>query len=336
MLENFYLILAIIISCIFVVFFVGDKLVEYADQLSILTKISGAFIGLLLIAAITSVPELISTVIAVKQGLFGLASGGVLGSNLINLAILSTICLIHFKQKINITTQSLFSLLVSITLLCLPMLALSLAWIVDIQVNKFVLFGLGLVIYLWAMSYNFGLHQDAQAEAEFEAESTSPHQTNKTLPQVIFGFTFFAFLIIAISWVLVFLCDALATVPAPIINKPLGQHFIGTLILAFVTSVPEVATTFQIIKKGHTSIAVENIFGSNMFNLVTLLFASTLVTGNFWRETPLNNLFIIISIMFATILLAVLTLVKKNSVAIGVVIFSSIILLWIATLRLVF
>ncbi|MGL4388351.1 MAG: sodium:calcium antiporter [Brevinema sp.] len=334
MLSNFYIILVFILCCIFVIFIVGDKLVQYADELSILTHISGAFIGLLLIAAITSVPELISTIISAKKGLFGLASGGVLGSNLVNLAILSIICLIHFKQKIKITEHSLFSLLISILILCIPTFGIGLAWIKDAHINKYLLFMIGVGIYVWGMAYNFTLHQNTHTDSQNNIQELLI--STKTLPQVVFGFIFFATLIIGISWFLVILCDNLSSIPAPIINKPLGQHFIGTLILAFVTSVPEFATTFQIIRKGHVSVAIENISGSNMFNLVSLLLASILVSGNFWKETPINNLLIIFSIFFATLLLSILTLTKKNSRAIGVVVFVSIISLWVASLRMVF
>ncbi|MGL4563068.1 MAG: sodium:calcium antiporter [Brevinema sp.] len=334
MLSNFYTILLLILFCIIVIFIVGDKLVQYAEELSILTNISGAFIGLLLIATITSIPELISTVVSAKKGLYGLASGGILGSNIVNLAILSLICLIHYKKHSYITKQSLFSLLISMLILCVPAFAIVLSSIKGIEINKYFLFLIGGGIYVYAMFYNYYLHQNAHTESQ--TDIIKPVTTTKTLPKVIFRFMIFSFLIITISWFLVILCDNLSLIPAPIIGKPLGQHFIGTLILAFVTSVPEFVTTFQIVRNGNTSIALENISGSNMFNLVALLFASTIVKGNFWKEINIDNLFIVFAIFASTILISILALTKKNSTQISAVIYVSVLALWIYSLQMIF
>ena len=85
--NNFLSLLSIIGLITVIIFYIGDRLIFYANQLAVVTNISGAFIGFVLIAMITSIPEMVSTFISVKKGLINLAVGGVLGSNMLNIEV---------------------------------------------------------------------------------------------------------------------------------------------------------------------------------------------------------------------------------------------------------
>ena len=78
--------------------FLSVKLSEYVDLLDKSTKVSGAFIGGVLLAAVTSLPELFTSLSAVLFiGENNLVTGNILGSNLFNLAALGACCAIMFR-----------------------------------------------------------------------------------------------------------------------------------------------------------------------------------------------------------------------------------------------
>ncbi len=105
------------ISTIFVVL-AATKLSEYGDAIAVRTKLGGLFIGTLLLAGITSVPELSSTVSAINQGEPNLAAGNMFGSNMFNMFLLAVLNLVYWRERIlqrvvlkHALTASLVSLL---------------------------------------------------------------------------------------------------------------------------------------------------------------------------------------------------------------------------------
>lgn len=332
MLSNFYVLLLLILPCIAIIFFAGDKLIYFAEQLSNLTKISGAFIGLLLIAAITSVPEMISTFISVDQGLYALATGGIFGSNIVNLAILSFICLLQHKKNPYIVHDALFSFVFSMILLVIVGFLIVSSSLKEMHFDQYIVSFIVLGIYLFAMSYNFHLQQNKDEQS---TDTIIEKPSQLSLFQVISGFILFSLVLILISWFLVFVCDKLSVTPIPLNGMILGEEFIGALILAFVTSIPEFATTYQIIKNGNISMAIENISGSNLFNLLVLVLSGFIAKEYIWASVPTNSLFTIFAILLASLLICLLALIKRNK-KIAVIIYSLIIMIWITSLRLIF
>ncbi|MGL4676175.1 MAG: sodium:calcium antiporter [Brevinema sp.] len=324
--NNFIMLLGMIAFLTLIIFWIGDRLAFYADQLSIVTRISGAFIGFVLIAMITSIPEMVSAVVAAHQGSLGLAVGGVLGSNAINIAILSII-LIVFKDKIiTVTNTSIFSFLGSLILLSVVGIVISIYPISQVIPNKYLIGLVMGIIYFFIMRHAYDLNIDTQEETR-----TTPNSFIK----IVSIFVFFAFSIIMLAWVLVLICKHMATVPVPIYGKPLGEHFIGTLILAFSTSIPELATTFQIVRRGITNMAIENIAGSNIFNLLALVIASFFYKDSFWAELPLNSLYTLFIIFILSLLICIVGLIKESRrFTYGV--YVMIVIIWLYSLALVF
>ncbi|MGL5956743.1 MAG: sodium:calcium antiporter [Brevinema sp.] len=324
--NNFITLVGMIALLTAIIFFIGDRLAFYADQLSIVTHISGAFIGFVLIAMITSIPEMVGAIVATSQGSLGLAIGGVLGSNAINIAILSMI-LMFFKDKtITVTNTSIFSFLGSLILLSVVGIVISVYPISQIIPNKYLIGLVMIIIYYFIMRHTYDLNVNLKEETR---------TTTNSFIKIISTFLFFSCSIIVLSWVLVLICKQMATIPVPIYGKPLGEHFIGTLILAFSTSIPELATTFQIVRRGITNMAIENISGSNIFNLLALVIASFFYKDSFWAELPLNSLYTLFIIFILSLLICIVGLIKESrKFTYGVYI--TIIIIWLYSLVLVF
>ncbi len=324
--NSFVLLCVTIAMVTVIVFYVGDRLAFYAEQLSIVTNISGAFIGFVLIAMITSMPEMVSAFVSVTNGAYGLVVGGMLGSNAINIAILSIILLIFNDKKIKVQNSSIFSFLSSLILLAVVGIAISSYHVSGIILNKYLIASVTIFIYYFIMKHAYDL----------STEHDSPQEkTDIPLNRVLMAFLVFALAIIFLSWFLVMICQQMAIVPVPIYGKPLGEHFIGTLILAFATSVPELATTFQIVRRGMTNMAIENISGSNIFNLMTLVVSSIFAKSDFWSKLPINSLYTVFVIFILSLLICVVGLVRESKkFTIGVYIVS--IAIWVVSLAIVF
>lgn len=330
--NNFLLLLLIIGLITGIIFYIGDRLAFYADQLSVVTGLSGAFIGFVLIAMITSIPEMVSTFISVQKGLIGLAAGGVFGSNMVNVAMLSTIFLIFKDKKLKIKNSSIFSFLSSLILLGFVGIVIIQYPISEMIPNKYLVIFIFIIIYSVTMRHAYDLNKhDETQELEESTQSNESISATKT----IVAFTFFTLGIIGISWALVVVCQQIARVDVPIYGKALGEHFIGCLILAVATSIPELATTYQMVRRGFTSMAVENIAGSNIFNLLVLVLASLFSTANLWIHIPLNSLYTIFLIFIVSLLICIIGLIKESKIF-TYIIYIGIIGIWLYSLVLVF
>lgn len=326
--NNFLSLLIIIGLITVIIFYIGDRLIFYANQLAVVTNISGAFIGFVLIAMITSIPEMVSTFISVKKGLINLAVSGVLGSNMLNIALLSTIFLIFKDKKLKIEKSSIFSFVSSLILLGIIGFVIVLYPISNIIPNKYLVIFVFMIVYSFIMKQAYNLNEPEDKE-ESPLKEESP-------TKIIISFAFFSSIIIGLSWILVSVCQQIALVDVPIYGQALGEHFVGSLILAIATSIPELATTFQIVRRGFTNMAVGNIVGSNIFNLLVLVLASLFSTQNLWIQIPFNSLYTIFLIFIVSLLICVIGLIKKESEIFTYTIYTVIIILWLYSLVLVF
>ena len=194
--------------------------------------------------------------------------------------------------------------------------------------NKYLVIFVFMIVYSFIMKQAYNLNEPEDKE-ESPLKEESP-------TKIIISFAFFSSIIIGLSWILVSVCQQIALVDVPIYGQALGEHFVGSLILAIATSIPELATTFQIVRRGFTNMAVGNIVGSNIFNLLVLVLASLFSTQNLWIQIPFNSLYTIFLIFIVSLLICVIGLIKKESKIFTYTIYTVIIILWLYSLVLVF
>lgn len=256
-----YLIAAVLII------FLSNKASEYVDLIDKKTKLSGAFIGGVLLSAVTSLPELFtsisSTLMLDKPGL---CIGNILGSNLFNLATLAVMVLVFYRafQKAEISVSHTK---VSVAVfLIYGVLLLNMCRVLDFSVLSVSITSMIIVVL-----YVFGV-KSMSAEnggGSDEDESDSP----LTLRQIVIRFIAAAVGLVVFSIIITYLTDDIAA------RLHLGNGLAGALFLGIATSLPELSSTVALFKRRNYNIAIGNIIGSNLFNFIILSVVDILYAG---------------------------------------------------------
>ena len=232
----------------------GDFLVKGSSRLSRYLKISPFVIGATVIAFGTSTPELAVAIFAALNSEPELAMGNVIGSNIANIGlVLGLTCLIttitispnRFKREYPPVFIS-------------ALLILFLAWDLKIHRLEGALMVILLVVYLWR---SFSNKNDFSIGPEEETRLFA----NK-------GPAFQCFLILMGLTGLVGGAKLLVSGGVSIARiLGLSEWFIGITIVAIGTSLPEIVSSIMAARRGHGEMAIGNIFGSNIFNILMVL-----------------------------------------------------------------
>lgn len=264
-LEGFYINIFGFAACAAVIIYSGSKLSYYGDQIAELTGMGKAWVGLILMASVTSLPELISgisSVAIVKAP--DLAAGDVFGSCVFNLLILSILDS-RLKTPIFSVVKSshIVAAIFGIILLSVAGMAIYLSnespVILWISSFTFLIFG----IYLLSVWGIFKYEQDALLESP-TAKITRAASYPADLKKVIGGYLLHAFIVIGAALFLPYFGEHIAS------YSGLGNSFFGTVFMAAATSLPELVVSFAALKMGSIDMAVGNLLGSNVFNIFIL------------------------------------------------------------------
>lgn len=235
----------------------ADWFVDGASGLARKFGIPQLVIGLTIVAMGTSVPEAAVSITAALKGNAEIAVGNVVGSNILNILIIlglaSTIIPIAIQKS---TLRIEIPFMIAITVI-------------------FVLFGRSSAyisraegVLLWVLFLVYLGYLFVLAKKSKEEKQTGEEKTLKLLFYILFG----AIVVVFGSNITV----ESATKIAKILG--VGDRFIGLTIVALGTSLPELVTSVVAAKKGNADIAVGNIVGSNIFNILFVLGTSALIT----------------------------------------------------------
>lgn len=249
--------------CALVIFLAGKKLSHYGDQLAEKTGLGKAFIGLVLMSAVTSLPELmvgISSSAIVQSA--DLAVGDILGScaaNLAILAIMDVYCKPDHPLLSSVSQSQILAAALGIILLTLACLGLFL------REEFIVLPYIGVSSLLFAVIYFFALNLIYKNQKKNPEASTQSHEVSDlSLKGVLLRYLLFAVIIIGAALFLPHFAEQIAD------KTGLGKSFVGTLMLAVSTSLPEIAVSIASVRMGAVDMAVGNLLGSNIFNMFIL------------------------------------------------------------------
>ena len=245
------------------VVFCSIKASKYIDLLDKTTKLSGAFLGGVLLSAVTSLPELFTSISAVSLlGKPSLCIGNILGSDLFNTTVLSLaalFCIKHFSKarisKGNILV-TVFVLLIYIALL------LNMFNILNFEIATVNIVSIAVVLL-----YAFGVRYLASDNSSSNKEDEEVKLSTK---QIVVRFTLSSVAIVILSILMTYITDDLAT------KYNIGAGLAGAIFLGVATSLPEVSSTIALIRMRNFNIAVGNIVGSNLFNFLILCVADIL------------------------------------------------------------
>ena len=248
------------------VVFCSIKASKYIDLLDKTTKLSGAFLGGVLLSAVTSLPELFTSISAVSLlGKPSLCIGNILGSDLFNITVLSLAalcCIKHFSKarisKGNILV-TVFVLLIYIALL------LNMFNILNFEIATVNIVSIAVVLL-----YAFGVRYLA---SDNSGSSKEDEEVKLSTKQIVVRFTLSSVAIVILSILMTYITDDLAT------KYNIGAGLAGAIFLGVATSLPEVSSTIALIRMRNFNIAVGNIVGSNLFNFLILCVADILCFG---------------------------------------------------------
>ena len=285
------LVLAFVLTAAVVVV-AGIRLSIYGDALGDRTGLGSGLVGLIFLAAVTSLPELVVSLTSViqctepSQGA-DLATGNMLGSNIFNLLILALVALL-FPRKFD--PKKLESPHTDSTIYGLILLAIfAVAFLVAKNFGALVP-GLqcGWLVLLLPVAYGFILRREhRQQQGKIEEEDHLPaEQALAHLPAPRFyGVLGGLCLLIIGGGIVLSILGARMALPAEQGGFGLEASLIGTLFLAISTSLPELVISIASVRMGFLEMAVGNVLGSNMFNLLIVFAADVAMRG----ESLLNH-----------------------------------------------
>lgn len=245
--------------------FAGDWLIGAAVNLGTRWNLSPIFMGTTVVAAGTSLPELVVAVIAQIEGSSGLTLGNVIGSNIFNIAIVLGLIFIWKEQRGLVGGRAETNILALVTLGFFGVI-FSLRGedgIALLGVTQGVVF---LTVFAILLILNF-LRGKAQGSSddidEFLAEESALRTYSKLLAGMI-GLWLGAEFLVSGSSDLAMLLGISETV-------------VGLTVVAAGTGAPELFASIAALRKGSTGIALGNILGSNIFNTIAIIGAATVV-----------------------------------------------------------
>lgn len=255
------------ISCAILIVFSGIRLSKYGGIIADLSGLGKAWIGLILMAAVTSLPELFSGFSAILiLNKPDIAVGAVFGSCAFNLAILALLdYFVPGKPISSVVTKS------QILAGFLGMILLTLS-VIEIHFGKLFpekgWFGLfpALIILIYLISIRIIFENDKQAQNAIDKLASQAHkkEVKISLKNAIIQFTLYAILIVAAALALPYFAEKLAQ------ETGISESLVGTLLVAASTSLPEMVVSIAAVRMGSIDLAVGNLLGSNIFNMFIL------------------------------------------------------------------
>lgn len=287
------------IICAAIIVWAASLLTKYGDVIAEKTGLGRAWIGAILIAGVTSLPELASGISAVVWlNVPNLAAGAVLGSCLFNLGLIAIMDLFDPPGPILAKAQDGHILSGGLGILLMGMVAL--AVLLSNQANGIGLFGVSIVSMVILVIYVLGARLIAMLERKRAAEVLEKEAEVGHYDEISAGKAYTVFIICAVIVIingvwLSYIGDQLSE------TTGLSHSFVGNLFLAISTSLPEVAVSLAAIRLGAIDLAIGNVLGSNLFN-ITLLAIYDVVDGssNFWASLNNANAFAAVIAMMMT------------------------------------
>lgn len=278
----------------------ADWLVDGASSVAKKYNISDLVIGLTVVSFGTSAPELVINILASFSGSSEIAIGNVLGSNIANifliLGISALICNLPLKKS-TVFSEIPFTL---IAIFLVGFLANTHLFSseTNLQITEYEGLML-LVFFILFMGYIYILSKDDKDVFDEIEEVLTIKKSAIYIAAGIFAMFFGGKWVVegAIEFATYF---------------GLTESFIGLTIISLGTSLPELATSITAAKKGNADIAVGNIVGSNIFNLLWILGISAFIKN--LQFTEINNIDIVVTGFASVVLLLSMTYGKKYNI----------------------
>ena len=315
-----------------VIVIAGSQLARQADTLADRTGLGEALFGVLLLAGVTSLPDLAATLSAALDARPDLAMSNVMGSMTANLAFLGVADIIYRRANLEHAAASPVNLMLAgllIVLLTLPLLAILTPTVTEWSVHP--------ITPVIVTAYLFGLHLVHRTRVKPMWFPRMTRQTVSDEPEkhhgggsltLWFGFIGMAVVTGMAGWILMEAAKGI------IDQTGVSEALVGGLFTALATSTPELVTTIAAIRIGALTLAVSNIFGTNCFNMLVVAAADAAYPhGSIYHDmAPVQMMWGLIGILMTAILL--LGMVRRETYGIARIGFESALILGIYAVAL--
>lgn len=237
----------------------ADWFVEGASKIAERFGIPQLVIGLTIVAMGTSLPETAVSLAAALKGSADITIGNVVGSNILNVLVILGVTSVLVTVKVAKTTiryEIPFMIFITVLLLGLG------------YTGNQITFFEGMILWGFFLAYLFYLLRMAKQNQENSEEKKEASPVWKMLAGVIVG-------VVLIVWGSDLSVDAASSIAR---TMGLSERIIGLTIVALGTSLPELVTSVSAALKGKADIAIGNVVGSNIFNILFVVGTTALVT----------------------------------------------------------
>jgi len=254
--------------------FAGVKLARYGDVIAEKTGMGGTWVGLILLATVTSLPELTTGVSAVTfANAPDIAVGDALGSCVFNLVLLVVLDFLHRQESIYERVHQGHVLSAAFAVVLIGFAGFNI--LLGDRVEHLAIGHVGLytpvIVVIYALAVRSVFLYERKHRAEFGGKGAQ-HYPDITLQQAGLRYAGASLIVVGSGIWLPFIGVELA--------QTMGWHktFVGTLFVAFATSVPELVITIAAVRLGALDMAIGNLLGSNLFDILIVAVDDLLFT----------------------------------------------------------
>jgi len=242
----------------------AEGLVRGSSTLALRLGLTRLFIGLIVVAYGTSSPELVVSIKASLDGNGAISLGNVIGSNICNIALILGLSalLSPLRVHVQVVRLQIPIMIVASLVLCLLLL--------DGQLNRFEGLGLFCGSVAYTMYSIYLARKETNESFNKELRDTVRIPTRKPWVDFVFVLAGFAMLVLGAN---LFVSGAVSMAK----NLGVSQALIGLTLVALGTSLPELATSLVSAVRKEGDIAVGNVVGSNIFNILAILGIASLI-----------------------------------------------------------
>lgn len=284
----------------------ADFFVEGSSSIAKIFNVPAVIIGLTIVAMGTSAPETAVSISAALQGANEIAVSNVVGSNFFNLLMVVGICAI--LQPINITRPLIkrdYPYSIAATLLLLFFLLLGYIIAGQPALTRIE----GIIMLVVFISYLLILVRSTLIEIAVGEKVEIEEVNSRSLPVSII------FIVIGLAGVIVGGDLVVDSATAIATQFGMSNTLIGLTVVAFGTSLPELVTSIVAAKKGEADLALGNVIGSNIFNILLVLGISSIVRG---ITVQLDSLIDTLLLTIVNLIVLLIVLKKKSFIGRGV------------------
>lgn len=255
--SNLLLQIGIFVVAVAALVWSSDKFIDAADSIGKFMKLPSFIIGVLLVGIGTSLPELVTSIVAVTDGSSEIVVGNVFGSNIANMFLVfgtATLFSSYFVIQHDIMKTDL------------PFLMLATGYISVAVSDLSFSFGEGIICLVMLLLYLYRSLKDGAIDDLIEEKAHTP---------TIIDWILIVATPLAIYFSSKYLISSIKEIAAII---GVGNEVVASTAVALGTSLPELMVTIQAGRKGQNEMAVGNVVGSNLFNILAVMGIPAMIT----------------------------------------------------------